>query len=273
MSTGPSDRNPDSAGEECAFDVFDRVISSAVCEGNHPAQGALNREEVYAQTRRTFDAAEQAAVPCQTVDSTTRLPSDMTTDEASRSRRQPIDSRRNRTSVTTRHRGMRSRVGKPAHLDIRMSSAEFAMIENAARNAGVPTSTYARVLLTERTANGSATDLEARLAAIGRELADQAAHVRDQREAIRELIALLREMMRKPSFSEYRARRAAEGGVLQGGSVVDQLLNLAHEYHRQYRSWPQAKEPHRFGRLPPGMTPEQWPNSPNCHPSVGTSSC
>lgn len=225
------------------------------------------------QTRRTFDAAEQAAVASQTVDSTTRLPSDITTDEASRFERQPIDSRRNRTSVTTRHRGMRSRVGKPAHLDIRMSSAEFAMIENAARNVGAPTSTYARIVLAERTANGSATDLEAHLAAINLQLAEQAAHTHDQQEAIRELIAFLRETMRKPSFSEYRARRAAEGGTLPSGSVVDQLLNLAHEYHRQYGIWPQTRELHCFGRLPPGMTAEQWPASPDGHPSVGTSSC
>ena len=225
------------------------------------------------QTRRTFDAAEQAAVASQTVDSTTRLPSDITTDEAGRFERQPIDSRRNRTSVTTRHRGMRSGVGKPAHLDIRMSSADFSIIENAARDAGVPTSTYSRIVLMERTANGNAPFLEAHFAAINRQLAEQAARAHDQREAIRELIALLREVMRKPSFSEYRARRAAEGGTLPGGSVVDQLLNLAHEYYRQYRVWPQAQEPHCFGRLPPGMTAGQWPASPDGHPSLGTSSC
>ena len=71
------------------------------------------------------------------------------------------------------------------------------------------------------------------------------------------------ELVRTPSFIEYRARAKAKNITQQPGeSDLQFLLRLAKSYYARYRAWPDPSDTNRFGAFPATAKPEQWPKAP-----------
>ena len=85
------------------------------------------------------------------------------------------------------------------------------------------------------------------------------------RVAISELVAVLFDQQRTPTFYEYRARRLGEGTTIApteytSANALRWLLGLAVAYFSRYGVWPTpADGPHRFGQLPVPAS-QHWPS-------------
>ncbi len=86
-------------------------------------------------------------------------------------------------------------------------------------------------------------------------------HLAEQEAAFLQVVETLRETQRRPFFSEFRARRAAELGSIPGNSQLEKLLYIAGEYHQTWGIWP-TPDMQGFGALPSGIDPSAWPLSP-----------
>ncbi|MDE2324599.1 MAG: hypothetical protein KGL51_08020 [Betaproteobacteria bacterium] len=160
---------------------------------------------------------------------------------------------------------------------IRLSPVEKQEIERIAKSLGMTISAYGRIAMLGRDASqnpppsngGSGSESMDRAAMQTAELVDRVglleARLAEQEEAFVTLIEHLREQVRQPSFSEFRARYLAElpsEEAIPGSSEAEQLLHVARAYWKTYGQWPQATPIRKFGRLPKGMSPESWPTNP-----------
>lgn len=164
-------------------------------------------------------------------------------------------------------------MSKTIPFQIRMSPVELSILDQQARGLGMTKTAYARMLLLatkpekyEATVNGqNSVQPTAEDAAIAERIGLLEAALAEQEAAFVTLIEHLREQVRQPSFSEFRARYLAElppEETIQGSSEAEQLLHVARTYWKTYGQWPQATPVRLFGRLPKGMSPESWPTNP-----------
>jgi len=163
-------------------------------------------------------------------------------------------------------------MSKTTPFQIRLSPVELSILDKQARGLGMTKTAYARMLLvatkpeqsvTAASAQGSAQPT-AEHADIAERMGLLEARLAEQEEAFVTLIEHLREQVRQPSFSEYRARFLAElpaDETIPGSSEAEQLLHVARAYWKTYGQWPQATPIRQFGRLPKGMQPESWPTN------------
>ena len=160
---------------------------------------------------------------------------------------------------------------------IRLSPFEKQEIERIAKSLGMTISAYGRIAMLGREVSqnpppsngGSGSESMDRAAMQTTELVDRVgmleSRLAEQEEAFVTLIEHLREQVRQPSFSEFRARYLAElppEEAIPGSSEAEQLLHVARAYWKVYGQWPQATPSRQFGRLPKGMPPESWPTNP-----------
>ncbi|SCC95172.1 conserved hypothetical protein [Thiomonas sp. X19] len=160
---------------------------------------------------------------------------------------------------------------------IRLSPVEKQEIERIAKSLGMTISAYGRIAMLGRdvsqnpppSTGGSGSESMDRAAMQTAELVDRVgmleSRLAEQEEAFLSLIEHLREQVRIPSFSEFRARYLADLPLDQdipGSSDAEQLLHVARAYWKTYGQWPQATPMRQFGRLPKGMPPESWPTNP-----------
>lgn len=74
------------------------------------------------------------------------------------------------------------------------------------------------------------------------------------------LLDRLGELVRTPSFREYKSRRLAEEPVLKKGeSTRDYLIRIAEDYFRLYGVWPDCGDLQHFGTVPDGGFPKDRP--------------
>ena len=88
--------------------------------------------------------------------------------------------------------------------------------------------------------------------------------VRDEiyeiKSTIADLLKLIKESRRIPSFREYRARAYAAGNEkLQNESAYDYIMRLAREYWANYGVWPRWVE-RDFGPAIPDFDMRKWPD-------------
>lgn len=158
-------------------------------------------------------------------------------------------------------------------IDARFTADEAREIERYAKALGKTKSEYLRLCALhsyaqKTSAPVAAPEIESRIDALAGQVADLQSAVIDLRRASAEsaaafdsLLAHLRELLRVPSFREYRARAAAEGDRQRPGeSSIDTLLRLARDYHRQYGVWPDIRDTMKFGTLPNDVDPNKWPS-------------
>ncbi len=168
-------------------------------------------------------------------------------------------------------------MSKTMPIRIRLSLVEKQEIERLAKSLGMTLSAYGRVAMLGRdtSQNSSSSDMGfggesmERAASETAEIAERMslleARLAEQEEAFVTLIEHLREQVRQPSFSEFRARYLAElppEETIPGSSEAEQLLHVARAYWKTYGQWPQATPVRQFGRLPKGMPAESWPTNP-----------
>ena len=164
-------------------------------------------------------------------------------------------------------------MNKTTPFQIRLSPVEMSILDQQARGLGMTKTAYARMLLvatkpekSEAPASGpGSTQPTAEHAEIAERMGLLEARLAEQEEAFVTLIEHLREQVRQPSFSEFRARFLAElppEETIPGSSEAEQLLHVARTYWKTYGQWPQATPVRLFGRLPKGMSPESWPTNP-----------
>jgi uncharacterized coiled-coil protein SlyX len=160
-------------------------------------------------------------------------------------------------------------MSKTTPFQIRISPVELSILDQQARGLGMTKTAYARMLLVATKPDKPETQADAQPTTENTEIAERIglleARLAEQEEAFVTLIEHLREQVRQPSFSEYRARFLAElpaDETIPGSSEAEQLLHVARAYWRTYGQWPQATPTRQFGRLPKGMQPESWPTNP-----------
>jgi len=155
-------------------------------------------------------------------------------------------------------------VSKTHKLDIRLGADELAEIERAARALNMPKSQYARLLLTGGAVQKSPpAPIDEALADIKEELAEIRAELNAAARAFRELVALLKEQWRIPSFREYRSRAIVERIVKrENENDLQYMLRLASRYYVLYGRWPTPEDYIDFGPVPQGFDPRQWPTEP-----------
>lgn len=151
-------------------------------------------------------------------------------------------------------------MAKTYKIDIRLDADEMREIERQARALGVPKSQLARAVLTGAAAPkqpaAAATDTDARLTKIEDAMAASAA-------AFEQLLSQLAEVVRVPTFREYRARAGAEN--IAKRTDEDDLrffVRLAFLYHGLYQRWPDPADPRGFGPVPAGFNLASFPARP-----------
>jgi hypothetical protein len=161
-------------------------------------------------------------------------------------------------------------MSKTLPIRIRLSPVEKQEIERLAKALGMTLSAYGRIAMMGRDASQNSPNAEedrhdSGAAEIAERMGLLETRLAEQEEAFLSLIEHLREQVRIPSFSEFRARYLADlppEETIPGGSDAEQLLHVARAYWKTYGQWPQAMPMRQFGRLPKGMSPESWPTNP-----------
>jgi len=154
-------------------------------------------------------------------------------------------------------------VSKTHKLDIRLSADELAEIERAARALNMSKSTFARLLLTGGAVQKSPPAPIDELTEIRDELAEIRAELDSAARAFRQLVALVKEKLRIPSFREYRSRAIVERIVKrENENDLQYMLRLASRYYVLYGRWPTPEDSVDFGPVSQNFEPQKWPTEP-----------
>ncbi len=161
---------------------------------------------------------------------------------------------------------------KEAFLKVRLDPADMLEIERQARLLNMPKSRFARLLLT---GGGFAKPQQADQPTPGQQIDDSRltaleAGMEEIREALSHsaqtfdaLLLRLNEIMRVPTFREYRGRLAAEGIEKRQNESDDQfLIRSANRYFVAFSVWPDPVDSRAFGPVPPGVDLAKFPKSP-----------
>jgi len=160
---------------------------------------------------------------------------------------------------------------KTHKLDIRLSADELKEIERGARALNMPKSQYARLLLTggatqkpQQTQQSQQTPIdEKHIERIEKKIEKLHESFVTLVRAFDDLLAILKEQQRVPSFREYRTRCIVEGVKrIENESEHQFLMRVAMTYYALYKRWPTTADPIRFGPFPQNFDPAEWPSSP-----------
>ncbi|TAN09178.1 MAG: hypothetical protein EPN34_14740 [Burkholderiaceae bacterium] len=143
-------------------------------------------------------------------------------------------------------------MSKEHFIKCRLSAEDAREIDRICAAVGVSRSEYLRSVAligprrdTEK--SGDSENIAPRLDEIESALDKSAA-------AFDALLSRLGEIMRIPSFREYRTRRLIdEPHPRQGEKTGDYLIRIAGDYCGLYGQWPDPKDNARFGSLPEGV--------------------
>lgn len=157
---------------------------------------------------------------------------------------------------------------KDVFLKARLSSEDMLDLSRRARALGMSKSEFARLLLTggatpdprrATPAQQPAEIVDSRLDAIDARLHEIDGALSASARAFDQLLSSLNEILRVPSFTEYRARLHAEGVDKQPGESDEQfLLRCATRYFHAFGIWPDPSNPRAFGRVPEGFDPARF---------------
>lgn len=147
---------------------------------------------------------------------------------------------------------------------VRLSDDELHDLQRAAAALKRPVAEYARLLLTTKSPQPQQTRIdESALSDIRAEIAELRESQSAAARAFDALLAQLRELMRVPSFREFRARCYIDGILEKPGEpAFDYLLRIAQMYYAQYHAWPDARDARTFGPTPQDFPREKWPAAP-----------
>ncbi len=136
---------------------------------------------------------------------------------------------------------------------VRLTPDENREIEKMAAGAGMSKSDYLRACLTLGIADSNDSDSNDSHSEIEKTLAAQSV-------AFEQLLQILQEVRRVPSFLEYRARCRVEGiDMRESETQLQQLHRLAQRYFLLYERWPVPADGPSFGAIPNDVDPQKWP--------------
>lgn len=143
-------------------------------------------------------------------------------------------------------------------ITIRLGSSELATISRLAREHRMSKSEYIRDRIFspagERTRGEDLEELRNRLDEIAGEIA----------ENFNELVQGIKELIRVPSFREFRGRCIVEGWEKYPKETDSEFtIRVAKAYFQKYGIWPDpVANPKDFGPMPKDITAEAWPRKP-----------
>lgn len=161
---------------------------------------------------------------------------------------------------------------KTHKIDVRLSADELLEIERQARALNMPKSQLARLLLTgggiakpqpqQQPAAAQAFD-DSRLSSVESRLSEIEESLSASARAFDALLSQLNELLRVPSFREYRARLAADGiEKRQTEDDAQFLIRAASRYFVLYQRWPDPADSRTFGPVPAGVDIKNFPAKP-----------
>ena len=161
---------------------------------------------------------------------------------------------------------------KDTFLKVRLDPADMLQIERQAKVLNMPKSRLARLLLTggsiakpqevDRPTTGRQID-DSRLVALEAGIEEIRSALSLSAASFDALLGQLNQILRTPTFTEYRARLHAEGVEKRQTETDEQfLLRAAQRYFIAHGIWPDPADSRRFGRLPAGYDPAKFPKSP-----------
>lgn len=104
---------------------------------------------------------------------------------------------------------------------------------------------------------------DSRLSALESDVAEMRDALRQSAGAFDTLLSQLNQILRVPTFTEYRARLHAEGVEKRENETDEQfLLRSAQRYFLTHGAWPDPSNSRTFGRLPAGYDAARFPKSP-----------
>lgn len=168
---------------------------------------------------------------------------------------------------------------------VRLSEGQMAAIERAAAAAGITKADYCRQRIfaaapaqpdphsatSSEALSGLAdrlSSIETTVASLSRMPGQMAAleampdAIVVQKRALVQMVELLREMRRVPTFREYRARRIAEDNAPKVPDNLTALTLLARDYLALYGMWPTPEDHRSFGSVPREVDAAAWPGQP-----------
>lgn len=161
---------------------------------------------------------------------------------------------------------------KSKFLKVRLDADDMLQIERKARLFNMPKSQLARLLLTggapaqpqQSAPAPAATSFDdTRLDTIESQIADMRDALHQSAGAFDALLSQLNQILRVPTFTEYRARLHAEGIEKRENETDEQfLLRAARRYFLAHGAWPDPSNARAFGRLPAGCDAAKFPKSP-----------
>jgi hypothetical protein len=139
---------------------------------------------------------------------------------------------------------------KTARFTVRLPESDMKRIEGIAKAAGMPVSSFIRMMLLAGDAEKT-------------QSSQDADRLENLENAVRDLAAIVAESVRVPSFFEYRVRQKVDGLTKPAGeSELDFLIRQARMYYSNFRVWPDPADAAKFGGLPAGVQATQWPKAP-----------
>lgn len=161
---------------------------------------------------------------------------------------------------------------KSKFLKVRLDADDMLQIERQARLLNMQKSQLARLLLTggavaqpqqSAPAKQHATFDDSRLSALESDVAEMRDALHQSAAAFDSLLSRLNQILRVPSFTEYRARLHADGVEKRENETDEQfLLRSAQRYFLTHGAWPDPSNSRAFGRLPQGYEASRFPKSP-----------
>lgn len=161
---------------------------------------------------------------------------------------------------------------KDMFLKVRLDADEMLQIEKQSRVLNMPKSRLARLLLTggapaqpqqSAPAQQPATFDDSRISALESDVAEMRDALHQSAGAFDTLLSQLNQILRVPTFTEYRARLHAEGIEKRENESDEQfLLRCAQRYFLVHGAWPDPANSRAFGRLPAGYDAARFPKSP-----------
>lgn len=162
-------------------------------------------------------------------------------------------------------------MAKDAFLKVRLDPDDMLQIERQARLLNMPKSQFARLMLTGGgIAKPQHADAEqpkqiddSRLAALEAGMEEMRSALTQSAAAFDSLLSRLNEIMRVPTFREYRGRLAAEGIEKRQNESDEQfLIRSANRYFVSFSVWPDPVDSRAFGPVAPGVDLAKFPKSP-----------
>lgn len=163
-------------------------------------------------------------------------------------------------------------MAKSTFLKVRLDADDMLQIEKQARLLNMPKSQLARLLLTGGTpaqsqhlASVQVTPNfdDSRLSTLESDVAEMRDALHQSAAAFDTLLQQLNQILRVPSFTEYRARLHADGVEKRENETDEQfLLRSANRYFLIHGAWPDPTNPRTFGRLPQSFDAARFPKSP-----------